>query len=311
MPVLKERPSSVALLAKMNLKHVIFIIAASLLVSHASFTDSFSSLSLEKKIYSQAQKTFEKFKENFTKKLLMAEITSEEAKEALIQGLKDTGSEAKIKSFLQKGGTEIIEDPQIQLGKLAFLYTALNRADFAAATSIKKICTAENLLDSKTNSNVCNTYSQYLIKLIEMRIGVITSRILFSSGLLGIPKGWIEHVQNMVKDLEVSGFLSESVKHLMFLLRGVAQNNEEIDTSMLPNLLSPKTHLISEANPNIFPQMQQQAPPVASIQQQQPVMIAPPPQKITIDARNLSNRNSPTDQILDSIMGQMMQKMII
>lgn len=273
-------------------------------------TDSFNSLSPEKKLYSQAQKTFEKFKENLTKKLLMSEITSEEAKEALLQGLKDTGTEAKVKSFITKGGNEFVEDPQIQLGKLAFLYTALNRADFAAATSIKKICLAENLLDSRTNSNVCNTYSQYLTKLIEMRIGVITSRILFSSGLLGIPKGWIEHVQNMVKDMEVTGILSDSLKQLLFLLRGVAQNNEEIDTSMLPNLLSPKTHLIPETNSNVIPQIQQQTPPAIAVQQQ-PVMIAPPPQKITIDARNLSHRNSPTDQVLDSIMRQMMQKMII
>ena len=308
----------------MNLKILIFL-ATILTFSYASMFDSFSSYSTERKLYLQALKTYDKFKENFTKKLLKNEITTEEHKAELIQGLQDAGAEKEMKEFLLKGGP--IEDPQIHLGKLAFLYTVLNRADYAAAASLRKICIAENLLDSKTNPNVCNTYAPYMVKLIEIRISAVTSRILFSSGLLGIPKGWIEHVQGIVKDLEISGMLSDSLKHLLYLLRGVAQNNEEIDTSILPNILNAKTHQMTHENSGgnqivyTHPQIhQQQAPqPIIITAPSQPppppqrIIItapSPPAQKITIDARNLGNRTA-TDSALDSLMGQMIQKMMI
>lgn len=254
----------------------------------------------------QSQKTYEKFKENFVKMLLQKEITTVESREKLIEGLKGTGAEKQMEDFLQKGGG-IVEDPQIYLGKLAFMYTAQNKANFAAAISLVKACGADNLISDKENPNICNNYGPYMVKLIELRIGIITSRILYSSEILGIPKGWIEHVQNMVKDLENSGMLTDSLKHLLYLLRGVAQNNEEIDTSIQPNLLTPK--ILSHANTN--PMFFQQAPSSPPPPIQQPIIIAPPPpQQISIDARNLANHSS-TEHVLDSMMRQMMDKMLI
>jgi hypothetical protein len=289
----------------MNLNIFLLVMMANLSVSYGSILDSFSSFSPEKKIYAQSQKTYEKFKENFTKKLLQKEITTEESKDKLIEGFRDAGAEKQMKEFLEKGGDA--EDPQIYLGKLAFMYTAQNKANFAAAMSLIKVCGAENFISSKDNPSVCTTYSQYMIKLIELRIGVITSRILYSSGIVGIPRGWIEHVQNMIKDLENVGMLSDSLRHLLYLLRGVAQNNEEIDTSILPNLLTPKTlsRADYESNSTLFNHEQHHA------QLQQPIIIAPPPpQKISIDARNLVNHSS-TEHALDSMMRQMMDKMLI
>ena len=294
----------------MNL--LLFIVTNLLLlsVSYASILDPFSKFSPEKKIYAQSQKTYEKFKDNFIKKLLQKEITTEESKEKLIEGFKDPEAEKQMKEFFEKGG--VVEDPQIYLGKLAFMYTAHNKANFAAAISLIKVCGAENLISAKENPNICNTYGPYMIKLIELRIGIVTSRILYSSGILGIPKGWIEHVQNMVKDLENSGMLSDSLKHLLYLLRGVAQNNEEIDTSIQPNLLTPKILSHSnyeQSNPMFNHQQANLQSPSPSIQQ--PIIIAPPPpQQISIDARNLVNHSS-TEHVLDSMMRQLMDKMII
>lgn len=289
----------------MNLNIFLVCIATSLSVCYGSILDSFSGFTPEKKIYKQSQKTYGKFKENFTKKLLQKEITTEQSKDKLIEGLRDAGAENEVKEFLQKGGA--VEDPQIQLGKLAFMYTVQNKANFAAAISLAKVCGADSLVNPQENPNICGTYAPYMIKLIELRIGIITSRILYPSAILGIPKGWVEHVQNMIKDLENAGLLSDSLKHLFYLLRGVAQNNEEIDTSILPNLLTPKTlsHADYESSNN-SPLFTNNQPVV-----QQPIIIAPPPpQKISIDARNLVN-NSSTEHALDSMMRQMMDKMLI
>lgn len=249
--------------------------------------------------------TYEKFKENFTKKLLQKEITTEQSKDKLIEGLRDTGAEQEVKEFLKKGGT--VEDPQIQLGKLAFMYTVQNKANFAAAISLAKVCGADSLVNGKENPNICGTYAPYMIKLIELRIGIITSRILYPSGILGIPKGWVEHVQNMIKDLENAGLLSDSLKHLFYLLRGVAQNNEEIDTTILPNSLTPKT--LSRADyeaTNNSPLFTSNQPTM-----QQPIIIAPPPpQKISIDARNLVHRSS-SENAFDLMIQQVMKNALI
>ena len=212
----------------------------------ANFKDlhDFKSFLLLKKLEVQSEQTYSNFKENFTKMFLKNEIQKTESSSARGSGVsgatKEQGDQVidEVKLLISSSGP--IEDPQIQFGRLAFLYTAMNRADLAAANSIKRVCTVDGLMHDDSNSNLCGTYSEYLVKLIELRIGIITSRIMYANGILGIPRGWVAHVQGIVKELQAHGMLNDSMKHLNVLLTAVSNSNEEIDIGMLPNVLSPK-----------------------------------------------------------------------
>lgn len=273
----------------------------------ASMFDSFNGFSPLKKLAVQSQKTYEKFKDQFTKQLLQNEITNPETKEKLLQAGREVGNARQIDEYLSSVGPT--ENPQIHLGKLAFIYSVMNRAELAAAMSINRICAVESLLNPKTNPNVCETYVPHFAKLIEMRIGVVTSRIVFSNGIVGIPKGWTDHVQSIVKDLETTGMLSDSLRNLLYLLRGVGKiNGEEVEEANDNGaaLIAPKPFyhsMIPEKSAGI------QENPSNS----QPIVIPPPPVNVNIDTTNLVKelRSKKETDTLDSIISQVLPKMMI
>lgn len=283
----------------------LFIISNLCLTASASliFGDNFTKSSPLKKLFKQSQKTYELFIGQFTRQLIKGGINTPEDRKMFMDAVRDVeGGTKKAEEFLNKDKDLSSENPQVQLGKLAFLYTAMNRADLATATSITRICSVDNLLNDKKNPNVCNTYAPYLTKLIELRISVITSRIMYSGGIIGIPKNWVAHVQHMVKDLEAAEMLSDSLKHLLFLLRSVAQNNDEVDTAIRMNHLSPKTLTQAEMLRNNLP--------TEHYTNLTAPVTAPIPQRITIDARNLTSQQS-RQSSLDTLIAQVMPKMMM
>lgn len=258
------------------------LLGLSLLLSFLSIVagsaNEFKKGSSQKKLYLQSNETFAKFKAAFTRQIMEREMSTAEKKAQLIEGLAETAGPEQVAQMLSSLQGPV-DNPQVQLGKLAFMYEAMNRADLAAVKSLNEVCEVENLIDSNENSNICKTYGPYLLKLIELRISVITSRIIYSHGLIGIPKGWIDHVQAMVGDLESASLCNDSLKHLMYLLKGIAQNNEEIDTYLLPNLLSSRDFMPAHSafyhpNQGLNTFAASSTPPRSA--------------KITIDARNLA-----------------------
>jgi hypothetical protein len=283
----------------------------------ASALDKFRNHTPLKKLSVQSLATFRLFKDQFMKRLIKSEITSEEMKQKLMAGIQKTEGEEKTRELFSSVGPD--EDPQMHLEKLAFMYAAMNRADFASATSITRICTVEGLLRVKENENACTTYPTYLLKLIELRISIVTSRVIYSEGLVGIPKGWVDQVQSLIKEMEMAGLLSESLRNLLFLLQGIAKKTEEVDQGLAENLL----HV-----PKIFPDQVNSTstgmgiPSLSSSSFFEQQHHHHHPTRITIDARNLtkelskrqqstpSNPNS-SNETLNSMISQMLPKMIM
>ena len=265
---------------------------------------SFSSSPL-KQLALQSQRTYEKFKDQFTKQLLQNEIKNPEMKEKLLQAGREVGNEALINEYLRSAGPT--ENPQIYLGKLAFIYSVINRAELAAAMSINRMCSVESLLNPKTNPNVCETYVPHFAKMIEMRIGVVTSRIIFSNGIVGIPKGWTDHVDSIVKDLETTGMLSDSLRNLLYLLKGIGTINGEEANDNGAALIAPKPFYNS-----MMPE--QSAGSHENSSNSQPIVIPPPPVNVNIDTKNLVKElrsKKETTDTLDSIISQVLPKMMI
>ena len=254
--------------------------------------ENFKSFPLMKKLEVQSQKTYSAFKDNFTKMFLKNEINKDKvSNSSTVFGINNAMKEQndqminQVNTLIKSSGP--MEDPQIQFGRLAFLYVVMNRGDLSAANSIKRVCTFDALIEEKTNANLCGDYSEYLVKLIELRIGIISSRILYSYGVLGIPRGWYAHVQEMVKELEAAGMLSDSLKHLMILLTTVTKSNEEIDSRFVPQVLSPK----SFANATESNQSGNSVAPTAVMQT-----------NVTVDATHL------TRQLTESMKQQQQQE---
>lgn len=267
----------------------------------------FKSFLLMKKLEVQSLKTYSSFKDNFTKKFLKNEMKKE--KTPVYGALNEPASKTdntidKVKELLKSSGP--VEDPQIQFGRLAFLYAVMNRGDLATITSIKRVCTFDGLLEGENNANICGVYSDYLGKLIELRIGIVTSRILYANGVLGIPRGWYAHVEEVTKELQANGMITDSLRHLMILLTTVAKSNEEIDSSLVPHVLSPKS-FISNSSSGVN-------------QPNQATLAASPRANVTVDATHLTrqlteNMKQQQQQVqqpqFDSSLTRMLPNMLI
>lgn len=285
-----------------------FLVNCSEAASYKELND-FKSFLLLKKLDAQSEKTYAAFRNNFTKKFLKNEMKNDPEGGTQSLGI-GTAIKAQgnlmmdeVRTLINNSGPE--EDPQIQFGRLAFLYAVMNRADLATAKSLKRVCTIDGLLDGESNANLCGSYGEYLVKLIELRLGIVTSRILYSNGVLGIPRGWYAHVQEIIRGLQANEMLSDSLKFLLTLLRSVANNSEEIDTGMMPKVLSPKSFF------NSVPSSQQGGIGTAS----QPVSA-----KITVDATNLTrqltetfrqNQNQQQPTQLDSTLSGLLPGMLV
>lgn len=292
----------------MRIREGFIFILLPIITVHCSLFRKFTDYSPQLKLHEQSKETFSKFKKAFMHSFMRKELTSEKMKEKFLEGIEEVSSPVQA-AYLVNTMNSDRENPQVQLGKLAFMYEAMNRADLATATALDRMCNVENLINAELNPNICGTYVPYLLKLIELRLSVVTSRLVYSEGLVGIPKGWIEHVQGMVKDLENAGFLSDSLRHLYYLLRGLAKNNDEVDVAILPNLLSSKGFPTSMANP-IY------ADNTVLNETEHSSHATPPPTKITIDASNLTKKlvdqkQHDTSNLLDPMLAQMLPKMMI
>ena len=244
-----------------------------------------------KKLEVQSLKTYSSFKDNFTKMFLKNEIKKE--KSPVYGALNEPANKTddtidKVKELLKSSGP--VEDPQIQFGRLAFLYAVMNRGDLATITSIKRVCTFDGLLEGENNANICGVYSDYLGKLIELRIGIVTSRILYANGVLGIPRGWYAHVEEVTKELQANGMITDSLRHLMILLTTVAKSNDEIDSSLVPHVLSPKSFISNSSSSG------------SGVYQTNQMATAAPRANVTVDATHL------TRQLTESMKQQQQQQ---
>lgn len=131
-----------------------------------------------------------------TEKLLAKNLAAKLAERA---GTAQTG----ILSRMFGSSNKVLPNPQVDLDELAGLYQSMNYADITAIDFIRANCNESGgLFVPSMDPGLCSTYLPILFKVIEGRIGTITSQYMFSDGILKAPPDWPEHANEMLKLLE-------------------------------------------------------------------------------------------------------------